>query len=106
MLFLATPFVVKTSWPHYFAYLPLCQAALWLAGSELKNLTARVIVRFLVAVSVLLSSLPFFYAIGSSTAYVTYGALLASDLLLFAGVLLLTWQKSRQLQSHPLHVES
>jgi len=24
---LATPFLVKTSWPHYFVYLPVCQAA-------------------------------------------------------------------------------
>jgi alpha-1,2-mannosyltransferase len=27
LLFLATPFVVETSWPHYFAFLPLCQLA-------------------------------------------------------------------------------
>jgi len=25
-LFLSTPFLVKTSWPHYFVYLPFCQA--------------------------------------------------------------------------------
>ena len=26
-IFVTIPFLVKTSWPHYFAYLPMCQAA-------------------------------------------------------------------------------
>ena len=33
-LFLALPFVVQTSWPHYFVFLPFCQAALWVALGE------------------------------------------------------------------------
>jgi hypothetical protein len=31
-LFVSIPFVVKTSWPHYLAYLPVCQAVLLLAA--------------------------------------------------------------------------
>jgi len=27
LLFLSLPFVVQTSWPHYFVYLPFCQTA-------------------------------------------------------------------------------
>ncbi len=27
LLFLSLPFIIQTSWPHYFVYLPFCQAA-------------------------------------------------------------------------------
>lgn len=87
VLFLSLPFAVPTSWPHYFSYLPFCQAALFsfaLAGEGGIG-TRRGAVLALAALSALGSSVFAFAACGGWYAYSEAGILFVADLLLLAG---------------------
>ena len=82
LVFLALPLVVRTSWPHYFSYLPLCQgvlAARLLAGR--RGPTCRLLLGAPILASVLLSSSVLLLAPGYE-AIVTSGSLLLANLLL------------------------
>lgn len=88
VIFLAMPFVVKTSWPHYFVYLPLCQAAVFSyhascfrdSGPCGKALSA------LPVFSMLFSSVFLFNLFPGWSTYNSYGMLFLSNLLLLVAV--------------------
>jgi hypothetical protein len=84
LMLLATPFWVPTSWPHYFVYLPFAQ--LFLAASALHGTVSgrasRTTLLILVALSVLLSSVPGFQLVGGKEVYGASGMLFVANLLL------------------------
>ena len=61
-LFLSIPFVILTSWPHYFVFLPFCQAALYIhirsARCGRQHFTIPAV---LICFSVIFSNIFFFY---------------------------------------------
>ena len=80
-LFLVTPFVVATSWPHYFVYLPLAVVAT-LAMLSRAGLTQNRR-RFALAgslIAALLSNIVFFDALGSRKLYNGSGLLFVANL--------------------------
>ena len=82
-LFVALPFVVPTSWPHYFVFLPFCQAALWVVLGEAR---AHWLWRVPVACSAVLASGYCFALFPSWRFYNGVGALWVADAALL-GVL-------------------
>jgi hypothetical protein len=86
-IFLSIPFVIKTSWPHYFVYLPLCQAAVlsYCASSfRTSGLCVKALSAFPI-LSMLLSSVFLFNLFPDWSVYNSYGMLfLANALLLIA----------------------
>ena len=53
MLFITLPFVVQTSGPHYFVFLPFCQATLWVVLGDAR---AHCLWRVLIVCSAMLTS--------------------------------------------------
>jgi len=95
LLFLTLPFVVTTSWTHYFVYLPFCQICLAHEAARLVRRgiwwwTATVVA--LVAASAVLSSIPMVRAQANWLAYVTPGFVFYANLsaLVAAYVVVLT----------------
>ena len=84
-LLLALPFIVQTSWPHYFVYLPFCQAALWLEvrGVDTGAWKCRLI-QGLIVFSTLVASAYFFALFPSWRIYNGMGLLWLSDAVLLA----------------------
>lgn len=85
LLFLSLPFAIETSWPHYFVYLPFAQTLAW---SELSNLPAterrrRWYLWLLLALSIILASMPFFQLVGRWQDYSRLGVLFVANLSLF-----------------------
>jgi alpha-1,2-mannosyltransferase len=83
ILLLSLPFVLKTSWPHYFTFLPFCQLAILVQAKPLTG-PPRTVVRILAAVSIALASVPFFRLFPSWIDYSTYGMLFFANLVLLA----------------------
>jgi len=87
LLLLSLPLVVKTSWPHYFVYLPLCQAAVvaWIgsAGLARRDLWPSA---GLAAVSIALASAPVFNAFPGWWTYNWNGMLFWSNTALLLGL--------------------
>jgi alpha-1,2-mannosyltransferase len=81
LLFLALPFVLKTSWPHYFVYLPWCQAVVANAGVVRSGRPAGKAVLVLALLSAALSSAPLFNLFPHYSLYGQWGCLCAGDLL-------------------------
>lgn len=81
LLFLSVPFVVDTSWPHYFVYLPFCQATAYrlLRGHTGKGHGALLALFW---VSVLLASTLLFNTIDNWILYSWPGCLFWSNTLL------------------------
>jgi alpha-1,2-mannosyltransferase len=87
-IFLSIPFVLKTSWPHYFVYLPLSQAAVFsyyasrfrVSGLRGKALSA------LPVLSMLLSSVFLFNLFPGWGIYNSYGMLFLSNMFLLVAV--------------------
>lgn len=88
-IFLSIPFVVNTSWPHYFVYLPFCQAAVLsyctssfrtsgLGGKALSGLPI---------LSMVLSSIFLFNLFQDWAGYNGYGMLFLSNALLLIAIL-------------------
>lgn len=73
-LFLATPFLVVTSWPHYFVYLPLTCTTIFAASRDLGP-RARRVARTGAAVAAATSSIIAFDLLGNRKLYVRFGAL-------------------------------
>lgn len=84
LIFTALPFLVATSWPHYFVYLPFCQVATFTALNA--RLPAPGAARFAgiapIALSVMFASLPFFLLFPVWSAYQEKGFLLLSNIAL------------------------
>lgn len=84
LVFTATPFLVATSWPHYFVYLPFCQAAV-LTGIFRRlrdSRTARLAWSAPVVVSIFLACVPFFLIFPTWRAFQEKGFLFLSNVLL------------------------
>ena len=84
-LLLTLPFIVQTSWPHYFVYLPFCQAALWLGvrGVDIMAWKRRLL-SGLIVFSTLITSAYFFALFPSWRIYNGMGLLWLSDAVLLA----------------------
>lgn len=83
-VFLCLPFILKTSWPHYFVCLPFCQAALLTAGLgrvRCGEAGARLLT-VLPVVSIALSSVVVFNFFPTWGTYNTCGVLFFANLLL------------------------
>jgi hypothetical protein len=83
IVFLSLPFIVKTSWPHYFVYLPFCQGAILVQLARLGWMRRDLsLVVLLTGVSIILSSVPAFNAFPDWTRYNGAGMLFWSGLSL------------------------
>jgi hypothetical protein len=87
IVFMTIPFVLKTSWPHDFIYLPFTQTFLvWhlLEGDAAgQRSRARMAVMFILLLpSIFLSNIVLFNVLGDFTRYGFYGFLFWSNLLL------------------------
>jgi glycosyl transferase family 87 len=84
LLFLSLPFVVNTSWPHYFVYLPFAQAFLF--DRIMRDPTPRPAVAAKLGVlllpSVVLSSIFFFNLVGHWIVYNRAGSLFFANAIL------------------------
>jgi hypothetical protein len=88
VIFLSIPFVVKTSWPHYFVYLPVCQAAVfsyYASCFRVSGLCGKALIA-LPVLSMLLSSIFLFNLFPGWGIYNSYGMLFLSNLLLLIAV--------------------
>ena len=98
-LFVALPFVLRTSWPHYFVCLPLCQTALLL---EMKPQAPRRwhdrLPVMLPALSMALSSIFVFNLFPNWGTYNTCGLLFFANLLLVPGCAAAAWRRPAQAQ--------
>jgi hypothetical protein len=86
-IFLSIPFWIRTSWPHYFVYLPFCQAAVlsYCISSFRASGLARKALSGLPVLSMVLSSVFLFNLFPDWRVYNSYGMLfLANALLLIA----------------------
>lgn len=89
MLFASVPFLVYTSWPHYFAFLPFCQVAL--AADLLRRRPSLVVTLAwaLLIASTAISSILVFGLFDSWADYTGMGMLLVADILVLICALLL-----------------
>jgi hypothetical protein len=80
------PFVVQTSWPHYFVYLPFYQMALWLGrGARQVSVWSRRLLRIPLMFSIALANIYFVNLLPSWRLYNGLGMLFFADAsLLFA----------------------
>ena len=89
-LFLTIPFIIKTSWPHYFVFLPFGQTLLLLyARSEIQHKSIRYLVYGLTAVSVALVNSYIFKLFPDWQIYSELGPFFFANLFLLAGIYLL-----------------
>jgi hypothetical protein len=93
-IFLSLPLVVRTSWPHYFVYLPFCQAFLASVLLSRRRGTGIAKIALFVLPSVVLSSIVFFNRFPRWTFYSSGGYLFFSNALL---LLLVYWELIRRL---------
>jgi hypothetical protein len=104
VLFLTLPFLLRTSWPHYFVFLPFCQVAIFTRLERLQtgrrqagrvqagrvggtNRTGAVLAMVAVALSVAAASVFAFNAFAHWALYSIYGLLFLANALLLAA----TW---------------
>jgi hypothetical protein len=80
-LFASIPLVVETSWPHYFVFLPFCQATVYALLQRAPRRARRAGLALLVP-SMVLSSAVFFQVLGDWRQYSRWGVLLLADGLL------------------------
>ena len=109
-LFLTLPMAVPSSWPHYFVYLPLCQAALAAALAE-QNGWPRLLWLPL-ALSALGQNIYFYIAFSSFSSFIVYystGVLAVANLLALATLyglgVALYWQRRSSLHCQPCNKE-
>lgn len=84
VLLCLTPFFVETSWPHYFVYLPFCQALILTYSCEGKKID---VVRLLTGVSIFMNSFLYFKFFNSWVDYNAVGSLFIANTLALIG----TW---------------
>ena len=83
------PFLVRTSWPHYFTFLPLCQVVVvdvWLRGRSRQPRALGALA--LTALSIGLSSVGFFALQGDWRSMGFFGWLLVADVAVLGALLL------------------
>ena len=100
VVFLTLPFVLKTSWPHDFGFLPFTQAlvawGLWGTRGEAaaaekagkSHLVRAAVAVFLLFPSIVLSNVVFFNAFGDFARYGALGFLFWANLLLLIALYL------------------
>ncbi len=95
-LFLAQPFVIPTSWPHYFSYLPFCQAFLlgslyrdWPSNSSSSILFTLTVLSAIASTTFLFNSFPHW------SFYNGYSFLFFANMLLIPPLYGLSWRKLR-----------
>lgn len=83
-LLLAVPFLIRTSWPHYFVYLPVCQAVMLshFAGKFRTSGLAEKLLILLPLASIVFSSVFFFLRFRNWVYYSGYGVLFFANLFL------------------------
>jgi len=98
---LSIPFLVATSWPHYFVFLPFCQTfILSQALTIMRNSVLRFLsLLFLWLPAVVLSSIGFFHYVGNWRIYNGLGAIFVSTLLLNALALLVIARKFKSVKA-------
>ncbi len=90
LLFLSLPFIVATSWPHYFVFLPFCQFFLFSQLQE-RGFSQAKLLSACVALSAVGSSVMMLQAWGGWEQYNEAGVLFTANVLLLAasyGILL------------------
>lgn len=97
LLFLSLPLLLATSWPHYFVFLPFCQAETAYRLVEQPGRKANAVAWFALAASCLLPSIFCFRLFPSFLAYNFSGTLLWADLLGLAVVYYLAWSGTGKL---------
>lgn len=99
LLLLSLPFIIETSWPHYFVFLPFVQTLAWLelrgvdGGSAVRR-PWSVVYWGLWLTSVVLASMPFFQLVGRWQDYSKVGVIFIANLCLFVLAHLLTWRRA------------
>ncbi len=96
LVFLSTPFVAPTSWPHYFVFLPFCQLVFWLTTMKIARNWKRIllILGFLVP-SIALSNMVPFLGYRGWIDVTSQGRLLFSSLFILFGIYVLLVINSR-----------
>lgn len=96
-LFLSLPFVVRTSWPHYFCYLPFCQMVLLgNIGHSFKEGVRRKMLWLSVIVSAAASSTLVFNCFGDWNLYSKYGLLFFSNFVLLAPLYAICFRRAQK----------
>ena len=87
-IFLSIPFVIKTAWPHYFVYLPLCQAAVFsYYASSFRTLDLwGMVLAGLSLLSMMSSSVFIFNLFPSWYEYSSFALLFLANLLILVSV--------------------
>ncbi|MBX7145238.1 MAG: DUF2029 domain-containing protein [Oligoflexia bacterium] len=91
LISLATPFIVSTSWPHYFVYLPICQIVVLDKLSKLEHARSPYLLAFGLGLSIAFSAWPICLLLGGWQRYNGAGLLLLSNLVLLG--LFLFWEE-------------
>ncbi len=86
VIFLSMPFLIKTSWPHYFVYLPVCQVAVLSYYAALDSSLWGKSLIALPVLSMLLSSIFLLNIFPNWIIYNAYGMLFISNVLLLVAV--------------------
>ncbi len=83
LLFVSLPFIIETSWPHYFVYLPFCQVFADFGLERDKSVAPKLLKRVLLLLpSMVLASSVFFNLVGNWQSYGYYGFLFIANALL------------------------
>jgi hypothetical protein len=92
LLFLSFPFLLKTSWPHYFVYLPFCQAAVFCALRRYRTVSPGLAwgLAVLPLLSIGLSSVFVFNLFEDHSAYYGSGCLFLANTLLIPAIYVLS----------------
>lgn len=91
LVFLSLPFVITTSWPHYFVYLPFCQMAVFLITMQICRLDVFWFlgVIFLCSSSMICSNFLFFEVFANWQKFSQLGIIFLSNSILLLAVYLL-----------------
>jgi alpha-1,2-mannosyltransferase len=90
LLFLSLPFFIKTSWPHYFVYLPFCQIIVtrWLGDFKSENRALQTLFLLFLILSVFCSSFFAFKLFPDWRTYNKFGLVFLANLSLLVCVYL------------------
>lgn len=93
LVLLTTPFLVETSWPHYFAYLPFVHATLLSEVSQLPKSARARLLTCAGVISVVLASWPLCLLVGGWMPYNNAGLLFWANSLALISLLILPTAK-------------
>lgn len=96
LVFLSTPFLTPTSWPHYFVFLPFCQLVFWLSVcNTLESWKKSLLILVFLAPSIALSNMVPFLGHHGWIEVAFQGRLFFSSLFLLFGIYALLIINSR-----------